>query len=122
MSCRLLLHARACPVRDTARSAVLPRSGDELAKLEKQIEQLEVRLENQELSAADVQHMAKEKAMLKESIARVETQRAAAQEALWEVEMAVTKEMDTVCRACARCAVTGRQCSLPPCGSLRRRS
>ena len=67
-----------------------------MVKLEKQIEQLEVRLENQELSAADVQHMAKEKAMLKESIARVETQRAAAQEALWEVEMAVTKEMDMV--------------------------
>lgn len=69
---------------------------DERAKLEAEIQRLEVRLENQELSAADVQHMAKEKAMLKDSIARVATQRETAQEGLWEVEMAVTKEMDTV--------------------------
>lgn len=67
---------------------------EKLEGLRTLIKKLELRVENQELSAADVEHMGKEKRMLKESAEKVAAQKDAAQSALWELEMALSREME----------------------------
>lgn len=68
----------------------------ELADAENTIQTLKIRLENQELSAADVQHMKKQMDSLKQRIEAVSKKREAVQESVWETEMSITKELATV--------------------------
>ncbi|DBA03492.1 TPA: hypothetical protein N0F65_002900 [Lagenidium giganteum] len=86
----------------------------QLAERQREIQALHVRIENQELSAEDVEHVAKERARLQEQIQLVAQRQKDIQSTIWRQETQIAGQMDKLEELVKRYSETATRMKLVP--------
>ncbi|TMW63444.1 hypothetical protein Poli38472_002385 [Pythium oligandrum] len=90
------------------------RKEDELAERHNQIRNLQIRIDNQELSAEDVQQMSKERLRLNEQCQQVASRQKDIQNNIWRQETYIAEQMDKIESYVQQYAATATRMKLLP--------